>query len=68
MDQQQLGSIDRDCHLAACYWGTVGSGQRCCWPLNATVSRFRFDIAVVENGQIRSVTYFVCAHSGSSPG
>jgi RimJ/RimL family protein N-acetyltransferase len=34
-DQQQLGSVDLGCNLAAYFWGRVGSGQRCCWPLNA---------------------------------
>jgi len=34
-DQQQLGSIDLGCRLAAYFERRVGSGQRCCWPLNA---------------------------------
>jgi hypothetical protein len=33
--QQQLDSIDLAYRLAAYYVGRVGSGQRCCWPLNA---------------------------------
>jgi len=34
-DHQQLGSIDLGCRLAAYWVGGIGSGQRCCWPLNA---------------------------------
>jgi hypothetical protein len=34
-DQQQLGSIDLGCSLAAYCFGRDGTGQRCCWPLNA---------------------------------
>ena len=34
-DHQQLGSIDLGCCLAAYLGDRVGSGRRCCWPLNA---------------------------------
>jgi len=34
-DQRQLRSIDLGSHLAAYCLGRVGSGQRCCWPVNA---------------------------------
>jgi len=34
-NQQQLGSIDVGCRLAAYSVGRVGPGQCCCWPLNA---------------------------------
>jgi hypothetical protein len=34
-DQQQRDSIDLAYRLAAYCVGMVGSGQRCCWPLNA---------------------------------
>jgi hypothetical protein len=34
-DHQQLGSIDLGCRLAAYFESRIGSGQRCCWPLNA---------------------------------
>jgi len=33
--QQQLGSIDLGRCLAASLGGKIGSGQPCCWPLNA---------------------------------
>jgi hypothetical protein len=34
-DHQQLGSIDLGRSLAAYFGGRFGSGQRCCWTLNA---------------------------------
>ena len=34
-DQQQPSPIDPRCHLASYFDLWIGSGQRCCWPLNA---------------------------------
>jgi hypothetical protein len=36
--RQQLRSIDLGCRLAAQWFGRVGSGQCCCWPLNGDPS------------------------------
>jgi hypothetical protein len=53
-DCQQLASIDLGCRLAAYWVGRVGSGQRCCWPLNADpLARPREAIAGIGDSTLR---------------